>query len=53
MPVWIEEAKVHGDYHIEALRALYSVPFTYRRKIVKARVDRSLVKIFFGTELIM
>lgn len=52
VPVWIEEAKVHTDYHIEALRALYSVPHPYRRKVVKVRIDRSLAKIFFGTELI-
>jgi transposase len=52
VPVWIDRAKVHPDYHIEALRALYSVPHPYRGQRVKVRVDRTLVKIFLGTELI-
>jgi transposase len=52
VPVWIDKAKVHPDHHIEALRALYSVPTLYLHKQVRARVDRTLVKIYFGTELI-
>jgi transposase len=52
VPVWIPQAKVHPDHHIQVLQALYSVPHLYLRKHVRVRVDRSLVKIYFGTELI-
>ncbi len=52
VPRWFEEAKVHPDHHIQVARALYSVPTLYLRKMVRARVDRSSVKIYFGTELI-
>lgn len=52
VPLYVEKAKVHPDHHIEVARALYSVPHLYRRKHVRARVDRKLVKIYFGTTLI-
>ena len=52
VPLWIESAKVHPDHHIQVARALYSVPHPYLRKHVRARVDRKVVKIYFGTELI-
>jgi transposase len=52
VPVWIDEAKVHPDYHIEVLRALYSVPYSYREHHVRVRADHTLVKIYSGTELI-
>jgi len=52
VPRWFETAKVHPDHHIQVARALYSVPTLYLHKKVRARVDRSLVKIYFGTELI-
>lgn len=52
VPVYIDAAKVHPDHHIQALQALYSVPHPYLRKHVRVRLDRALVKIYFGTELI-
>lgn len=52
VPLYVDEAKVHPDHHIEVARALYSVPTLYLRKHVRVRADRKLVKIYFGTELI-
>jgi len=52
VPLWVDEAKVHPDHHIQVARALYSVPTLYLHKYVRARADRTLVKIYFGTELI-
>lgn len=51
-PEWVDEAKVHPDHHIQLKQALYSVPSRYVRKKVRARADKTLVKIYFGTELI-
>ncbi len=52
VPLWLDHAKVHPDHHIQVARALYSVPAIYQRKEVRARADKTTVKIFFGTELI-
>ncbi|MGH7282280.1 MAG: IS21 family transposase [Polyangiaceae bacterium] len=52
VPVFIDDAKVHPDHHIQVLSALYSVPHPYLRKHVRVRADRKLVKIYFGTLLI-
>jgi transposase len=52
VPLWFDNAKVHPDHHIHVARALYSVPTLYLRKKVRARADKTLVKIYFGTELI-
>jgi len=52
VPIWIDKAKVHPDHHIQVAQALYSVPSAYLRKHVRVRADRSVVKIYFGTELI-
>ena len=52
VPLFVDKAKVHPDHHIEVARALYSVPTLYLRKHVRVRADRTLVKIYFGTELI-
>lgn len=52
VPLWVDEAKVHPDHHIQVARALYSVPTLYLRKKVRARADKTTVKIYFGTELI-
>lgn len=51
VPHWAK-ATVHPDYHIQLLRALYSVPWPYLGKEVRARADKKLVKIYIGTELI-
>lgn len=52
VPRWFDKLKVHPDHHIQALHALYSVPHLYLHKKVRARVDRQLVKIYLGTQLI-
>jgi transposase len=52
VPLWVEKAKVHPDHHIQVARALYSVPTLYLHKHVRARADKTTVKIYFGTELI-
>jgi len=52
VPLWVEEAKVHPDHHIQVARALYSVPSLHRNKLVRARADKTTVKIYAGTELI-
>jgi len=51
VPVW-SEPKVHKDFHIEVLAALYSVPHELIGHKLKARADSSLVKIFSEGELI-
>lgn len=51
VPLWAD-AKVHGDHHIQVARALYSVPTAYLGRTVRARADRSLVKVYLGAELI-
>jgi hypothetical protein len=52
VPIWVDQAKVHPDHHIQVARALYSVPSIHRVKVVRARADKTLVKIYAGTELI-
>jgi transposase len=52
VPFFVDKAKVHPDHHVQVGRALYSVPHAYLRKYVRVRADRSVVKIYFGTELI-
>lgn len=52
VPLWAEKAQVHPDHHIQVARALYSVPTLYLNKRVRARADKTCVKIYFGTELI-
>jgi transposase len=51
VPIWTS-AKVHADHHIEVARALYSVPTRYLHQRVRVRADRSLVRIYVGTELV-
>jgi len=52
VPIWVETAKVHPDHHIQVARALYSVPTLYLHKTVRARADKTTVKIYLKTELI-
>lgn len=51
LPHWCSP-KVHPDHHVQVLKALYSVPTRYIGKVVEARADRKLVRIYFGAELI-
>lgn len=32
VPLWVDGAKVHPDYHIQVAHALYSVPTVYLHK---------------------
>jgi transposase len=52
VPLWVDDATVHPDHHIQVARALYSVPTIYLHKQVRARADKTTVKIYFGTQLI-
>jgi hypothetical protein len=52
VPRWYDDVTVHPDHHIQVASALYSVPNLYLRRQVKARADKKLVKIYFGTECI-
>jgi len=51
LPVW-SEARVHPDHHLQAQKALYSVPTRYIGKTVKVRSDRVIVRVYLGVELI-
>ena len=53
VPIYLDKAKVHPDHHIQVARALYSVPSTTGAKVVRARADKTTVKIYAGTLLIM
>ena len=52
VPLWVDDAKVHPDHHIQVAYALYSVPSRYVGKKVRARADKTLVKVYAGTDLI-
>jgi transposase len=52
VPRWIDDAKVHADNHSQVAHALYSLPTRYLHKLVRVRVDKVSVRIYFGTELI-
>jgi transposase len=52
VPLWFDDVTVHPDHHIQVARALYSVPTLYLRKKVRVRADKTLVRIYFGTECI-
>jgi transposase len=51
VPTWTE-AKVHEDHHINVGRALYSMPTRHIGRTVRVRVDRVLVRVYLGSELI-
>jgi hypothetical protein len=45
-------AKVHRDHHIQAHKALYSVPGDLIGRHVDVRADRAVVKVFYAGQLI-
>jgi hypothetical protein len=51
VPHW-GKATVHADHHIQFLKALYSAPHLYLHKEVRVRADKTLVRIYVGTELV-
>lgn len=51
MPIF-RECKVHRDFHIEAGKALYSIPKDYIGQSLEVRADSALVKMFFRVALI-
>jgi transposase len=51
VPLW-SDAKVHEDHHIQAQRALYSVPTRHIGSRVRVRSDKTLVRIYLAGELI-
>jgi transposase len=52
VPIYLDKAKVHPDHHIQVARALYSVPSSSGAKVVRARADKTTVKIYAGTLLL-
>jgi transposase len=46
------EPKVAPDQHVSVAKALYSLPFEYRRRTLKARADRTTVRLYFNNQLI-
>jgi transposase len=51
VPTW-HDAKVHDDHHIQVRYSLYSVPTRYVGSKVRARVDKTTVRIYLGSEFI-
>ena len=45
IPVWCEP-RVGADQHAQVARSLYSLPFEWRNKQVRARADRSTVRFY-------
>jgi transposase len=50
-PVW-GQCKVHGDHHIQFLKAIYSVPTRHIGKQVWVRADSKLVRVYVESELV-
>jgi transposase len=46
------KAKVHPDYHIEVMRAYYSVPYCFIGERVDVRLTAHAIEIFHGGKLI-
>ena len=51
VPAWLP-VKVHDDPHVTVLQALYSVPAALKGKPLRARADRTSVRLYEGTKLI-
>jgi hypothetical protein len=51
VPTWTA-VRVQRDQHVQAARALYSVPTAFVGRPVRVRADRRLVRIYAGTDLI-
>lgn len=51
LPEWLD-LKVHQDHHVQAKKALYSVPTRYVGQRVRVRVDSTSVRIYFRGELV-
>lgn len=46
------DPKVGLDQHAEVAKALYSLAFEYRRKVLRARADRSTVRFYYRQQLV-
>ena len=46
------DPKVGPDQHAQVAKALYSLPFAFRRKTLHARADRSTVRFYLGKDLV-
>jgi transposase len=51
VPRWAE-AKVHPDHHVQVARSLYSVPTLYIGKVLRVRIDRRTVRLYWRNELV-
>jgi transposase len=46
------DPKVGPDQHAQVAKAIYSLPFDYRHKTLRARADRSTVRFYFNNQLV-
>ncbi len=50
VPMWTR-AKVHPDHHVQVARALYSVPTRFIGRMLDARADSKVIRLYAGSEL--
>jgi transposase len=51
VPRWTD-AKVHPDHHVQVARALYSAPTLYVGKVLRVRIDKVSVRLYFRNDLV-
>jgi transposase len=51
VPTWTQ-VKVHPDHHVQVGRALYSAPTAYLGRYVRARADKTTVKLYLAAQCI-
>jgi transposase len=51
VPRWTT-AKVHPDHHVSVARSLYSAPTAYLGRTLRVRVDRTVVRMYLGQQLV-
>jgi hypothetical protein len=51
IPAW-SDPKVARDFHAQVAKALYSLPYTYRGRKVRARADSQTVRFYLAGKLI-
>jgi len=51
MPLW-STPKVGRDFHAQVAKALYSLPYSYRGRVLRARADSHTVRFYDGQKLV-
>lgn len=51
IPIW-SEPKVARDFHAQVAKALYSLPYSYRGRSLRARADSHTVRFYEGMKLV-